>query len=97
MRDPDGYYIEFCSCELLEDYLTDVMKKHEHIAKEDKWDVQMMSGVTKVAFLFYTLSKLITNIPKTRGFIDIFIPSYLIIITYNMFFMFFQCFSLPPN
>ena len=52
MRDPDGYYIEFCSCELLDDYLTDVMKKHEDLAKDNKWDVQMMSGITQVAFLF---------------------------------------------
>ena len=64
MRDPDGYYIEFCSCELLEDYLTDLMKTHEQIAKDNKWDVQMTSGMTKVAFLFYKLSNTITKSSK---------------------------------
>ena len=28
VRDPDGYYIEFCACEGLEVYLRDMMKKN---------------------------------------------------------------------
>ena len=38
VRDPDGYYIEFCSCESLNSYLEDRMANNqsiESIAKQD--------------------------------------------------------------
>ena len=48
VRDPDGYYIEFCSCESLESYLKDKMVTHSTISGKNNWDLQLTSGMMKV-------------------------------------------------
>jgi len=45
VRDPDGYYIEFCSCESLEDYLTNMMASATSVYRDNEWDVSTMSGM----------------------------------------------------
>ena len=40
VRDPDGYYIEFCNCEKLEKFLQDQMAQHEK-----KWDLSTTTSV----------------------------------------------------
>ena len=48
VRDPDGYYIEFCSCESLESYLKDKMATHSTISSKNDWNLQLTSGMMKV-------------------------------------------------
>ena len=44
VRDPDGYYIEFCNCEKLEKFL------HKQMADYDqRWNFQVTSSVLKAA------------------------------------------------
>lgn len=40
VRDPDGYYIEFCNCEKLEKFLQSQMTEHEK-----KWDLSTTTSV----------------------------------------------------
>ena len=62
MRDPDGHYIEFCSCETLEGYLLGSMKKHSQIFKSGRssisedgeeskshWNVGLTGGLMRVS------------------------------------------------
>ena len=48
LRDPDGYYIEFCSCETLEDYLTDRMAINQSIATNNDWSLKDLLLTMKV-------------------------------------------------
>ena len=48
LRDPDGYYIEFCSCETLEDYLTDRMAINQSIATNNDWSLKELLLTMKV-------------------------------------------------
>ena len=48
LRDPDGYYIEFCSCETLEDYLTDRMAINQSIATDNDWSLKELLLTMKV-------------------------------------------------
>jgi len=36
VRDPDGYYLEFCSCRVLEDYLEQAQVEYESVLKADQ-------------------------------------------------------------
>ena len=56
VRDPDGYYIEFCSCESLENYLKDKMATHSTISSQNDWNLQLTSGMMKVNEKFRTFS-----------------------------------------
>ncbi|XP_063712181.1 uncharacterized protein LOC134840348 [Symsagittifera roscoffensis] len=49
VRDPDGYYIEFCSCESLEDYLKQIMADNSSIASKDEWGVGTMTGMMSIS------------------------------------------------
>ena len=48
VRDPDGYYIEFCSCQYLEDYLTEQMGRSQAIASNYDWSVYELLSTMKV-------------------------------------------------
>ena len=44
VRDPDGYYIEFCNCEKLEKFLKEQMEEHDK-----KWDLSTATSVLKLS------------------------------------------------
>ena len=56
VRDPDGYYIEFCNCQFLESFL------HKKMAEEaKKWNFNATQSVLTVGYIEVRLTK-ITNI-----------------------------------
>ena len=61
MRDPDGYYIEFCSCESLESYLKDKMATHSTISSKNDWNLQLTTGMMKVNTRFLQFIENIFN------------------------------------
>ena len=44
IRDPDGYYLEFCNCEKLETFLKNQMEKYD-----EKWNLYTAASVMKLS------------------------------------------------
>ena len=58
MRDPDGYYIEFCNCAGLEEFLQRKMAAME----EERWDLKKTMSLAKARKVF----KKKANVSKTE-------------------------------
>ena len=67
MRDPDGYYIEFCACQELEDYMMEKMQIHSNISKTNNWTMETAEKLMMVSF--------------TKCFITVFRPLNIRVLT----------------